>query len=84
MTIDHPKFCIHTVLQLVGLTTEKLFPTALHQSGEWAWIDKRETKSIHYCIIAIGYNTKFSISSSNTIATIIIAISILLYSYTQQ
>ena len=29
MTTHHPKFCIHTVLQLVGLTTEKLLPTAL-------------------------------------------------------
>ena len=29
MTIDRPKFCIHTVLQLVGLTTEKLLPMAL-------------------------------------------------------
>ena len=29
MTTHHPKFCIHTVLQLVGLTTAKLLPTAL-------------------------------------------------------
>ena len=29
MTSHHPKFCIHTALQLVGLITEKLFPTAL-------------------------------------------------------
>ena len=29
MTTHHPKFCIHTDLQLVGLTTEKLLPTAL-------------------------------------------------------
>ena len=29
MTTHHPIFCIHTVLQLVGLTTEKLLPTAL-------------------------------------------------------
>ena len=29
MTTHHPKFCIYTVLQLVGLTTEKMFPTAL-------------------------------------------------------
>ena len=29
MTTHHPKFCIHTALQLVGLTTERLLPTAL-------------------------------------------------------
>ena len=29
MTTHRPKICTHTVLQLVGLTTEKLFPTAL-------------------------------------------------------
>ena len=29
LTTHHPKFCIHTALQLVGLTTEKLLPTAL-------------------------------------------------------
>ena len=27
MTTHHPKFSIHTALQLVGLTTEKLLPT---------------------------------------------------------
>ena len=30
MTTRHLNFCIHTVLQLVGLTTETLLPTALH------------------------------------------------------
>ena len=30
MTSYHPKFYIHTALQLVGLTTEKLLPTALN------------------------------------------------------
>ena len=30
MTTHHPKFSIHTALQLVGLTTEKLLPTALY------------------------------------------------------
>ena len=29
MTTHHPKFCIKTALQLVGLTTEKLLLTAL-------------------------------------------------------
>ena len=29
MTTHHPKFSIQTVLQLVGLTTEKLLPMAL-------------------------------------------------------
>ena len=29
MTTHHPKISIHTVLKLVGLTTEKLLPTAL-------------------------------------------------------
>ena len=28
MTTYHPKFSIHTALQLFGLTTEKLLPTA--------------------------------------------------------
>ena len=32
MTTHHPKFCIHTALQLVGLTTEKLLPTALRKN----------------------------------------------------
>ena len=29
MTTHHPKFSIHTAVQLVGLTTEKLLPKAL-------------------------------------------------------
>ena len=29
MTTHHPKFCIHTALQLLGLTTAKLLPMAL-------------------------------------------------------
>ena len=33
MTTHQPKFCIHTVLQLVNLTAEKLLPTALQ------WVD---------------------------------------------
>ena len=35
MTTQHPKFCIHIVLQLVGLTTEKLLPTALIKHYEY-------------------------------------------------
>ena len=33
MTINHPKFSIHIILQLFGLTTEKLLPTALLMEG---------------------------------------------------
>ena len=29
MITDHPKFSINIILQLYGLTTEKLLPTAL-------------------------------------------------------
>ena len=29
MTTGHPKFSIHIILQLFGLITEKLLPTAL-------------------------------------------------------
>ena len=29
MTTHHPKFSMHTALQLVDLTTEELLPTAL-------------------------------------------------------
>ena len=29
MTTYHPKLSMHTVLQLIGLTTEKLLPMAL-------------------------------------------------------
>ena len=31
MATDHHKFSIHIILQLFGLTTEKLLPMALHK-----------------------------------------------------
>ena len=42
MTTHHVKFCIHTALQLVGLTTEKFRPTALQKYIEgWSSESKR-------------------------------------------
>ena len=37
MTTHHPKICMRTFLQLVGLTTEKLLPTALLVCGAKLW-----------------------------------------------
>ena len=33
MTTHHPKFSVHTALQLVGLTTKELPPTALDSAA---------------------------------------------------
>ena len=47
MTTDHPKFCIHTALQLIGLTTEKFLPTAL------------ELHSVGFCQVKVYKCEKF-------------------------
>ena len=49
MTTHHPKFSIYTALQLAGLTTEKLLPTALKH---------KTTLMVEPCSISQWYITK--------------------------
>ena len=54
MTTDHPKFSIHTALQLFGLTTEKLLPTALKMhtqmnKGVW-WVQPLKVQCVRVAI----------------------------------
>ena len=52
MTTHHPNFSIGTVLQLVGLTTEKLLPMALILDGFYT--------SSHICDLILGTNQIFT------------------------
>ena len=62
MTTHHPKFFIHAVLQLVGLTTEKLLPTALFTSALNKGINTDDAASV---------DINFVISSTGSSTTII-------------
>ena len=53
MTTHHPKFSMHTALQLVGLTTEKLLSTAL-------------TSTNHVCFRVVLYYTNHAAYNFDT------------------
>ena len=60
MTTHHPKICIHTVLQLVGLITEKLLPTALSRVRDCK--ENKSTLTYFNVIVIVSFWTEYSIS----------------------
>ena len=78
MTTHHPKFCIHTALQLVGLTTEKSLPTALpydFQSISCLGMgDNKNFMSQYIVRVTIAIINIIAISLNSIIATKIVKI----------